>query len=130
MTNLPTTPPTPQNPLLETLADKISAIMAVIPEAQRPAAGALLAEFGPQLLAMATTEAMGYLRRLVAGDVMAAADLLASLSGDELLVRVKANTARWESVAGYNAAQADLRTSIAVKAAPVLATILFAIIGL
>lgn len=117
-------------PVPETLAGKIDAILAVIPEAQRPAAGALLVEFGPQLLSMATVEAMGYLRRLVAGDVMAAADLLASLSGDELLVRVKANTARWEAVAGYNAAQAELRTSIAVKSAPVLASILFAIVGL
>lgn len=114
----------------ETITDKVNAILATIPASQQAAASALLAEYGPQLLSMAASQAMGYLKRLVAGDIMAAVDLLASLSDGELIVRVKQNTARWEAVAGFNVAQEEMKNNIAIKAAPVLASILFAIIGL
>ena len=110
--------------------EKLSSVLSKIPEAQRPAASALLTQYGPRLLSMAHEDIWQYIRRLLAGDLLAAAELDDLLTDDEFLAAVKANTAQWEAVAEYNIARAKMRFDFAVKVAPVLLTILLALVGL
>jgi hypothetical protein len=112
------------------ITQQMQDLLAKVPESQRQAAGALLVQYGPQLFALAQEDAWQYLRRLMAGDIQAAADLDAALSNDEFIAKVKANTARWESVEAYNKVRQDLRNDLLLKLAPVAAAILAALVGL
>jgi len=105
-------------------------LLAKVPEHQRQAAAALLVEYGPQLLALAQEDAWQYLRRLMAGDIQVVAELDARLSNDEFIAKVKANTARWDSVAAYNKVREDLRNDMLLKLAPVVLSLLAALVGL
>ena len=112
------------------LAGKIADLLARIPESQRQAAAALLAQYGPPLLELAQEDAWAYLRRLMAGHLDAVAELDGKLSNDEFLAKVKANTARWENVAHYNKVREDLRNEILLRLAPVVLGLLAALVGL
>ena len=68
-------------------------------------------------------------RRLLAGDIDAAAELDAKLSDAEWLSRVAANTARWESVANYNKVRADLKNEILLRLAPIVVSLLAGLVG-
>jgi len=109
---------------------KVQNLLACVPEAQRPAASSLVSQYGPRLFDMAIQDAWAYLRRLMAGDLDAAAELDAKLSDAEWLSRVVANTARWESVASYNKVREDLKNEIILRIAPIVGAILFALVGL
>lgn len=117
-------------PMTGTIKEKVDALLSVIPENQRDAAAALLIEFGPKLFTMTTQAAMNALKRLAAGDLEVAVELLLGQSDDEFLTRVRANTARWQAVEGFNIAQDAMKTSFIMKAAPVLVAILAAFVGL
>ena len=112
------------------LNTQISELLAKVPEAQRPAAGALLAQYGPRFFALAQEDAWQCLRRLMAGDIDVVAELDARLSDDEWLARVKANTARWENVAQDNKVREDLKNEFLLRAAPIVLSILLAVVGL
>ena len=88
----------------------------------------LIAYYGPQLLNMAVADAAAYLKRLLAGDLNVVTELDASLSTDEWLAKVKANTARWENVAQYNIVRNNMTNDFLLKAAPILASILLALV--
>ena len=105
--------------------EAIDALLSRIPESQRPAAVVLVAQYGPRLLAMAVEDAWSYIRRLMAGDLEAAAELDDLLSDDEFVAKVKTNTARWADVEGYNIARAKIRNEVALRLAPILLSILF-----
>jgi len=112
--------------------ERIQQLLARVPEEQRQAAVALLAEYGPRLfdLALAQEDAWQYLRRLMAGDIEAVAELDSKLSSDEFVAKIKANTARWEAVASYNKVREDLKNELLLRIAPVVASILAALVGL
>ena len=59
------------------LNTRISDLLARVPEPQRQAASALLAQYGPRFFEMAQEDAWQYLRRLMAGDL----DVVAELDG-------------------------------------------------
>ena len=105
-------------------------LLARIPEAQRQAAGVLIVEYGARLFAMAQEDAWQYLRRLMAGDIEAVAELDLKLSNDEFIAEVKTNTARWENVANYNQVRASIRNEMLLRLAPVVALILAGLVGL
>jgi hypothetical protein len=105
-----------------------NALLARVPESQRPAAATLLSQYGPQFLDLATDDAMQCLRRLMAGDLSAAVELDSKLSDAQWLARVAANTAAWEGVAEFNKARADLRQQIAVRIAAAVASLLLALV--
>jgi hypothetical protein len=105
-------------------------LLKLVPEAQRQAASALVAQYGPRLLEMAASDAWAYIRRLQAGDIMAAADLDAKLSDDQWLAGVATNTAAWEAVANYNVVRQGLRNEFLLRVAPLVLTILLALVGL
>lgn len=112
------------------LGQRIQDLLARVPESQRQAAAALLAEYGPRLFEMAREDAWAYLRRLMAGDIEAVAELDAKLSTDEFVAKVKANTARWENVAHYNKVRQDLRNEMLLRLAPIVLGVLAALVGL
>lgn len=112
------------------LNERAHELLARVPLEQRLAATALLAEYGPRLFALTMEEAWQYLRRLMAGDIEAVAELDLRLTDQEFLAKVKANTARWESVARYNLVREDLRNELLLRIAPVAASILAALVGL
>jgi hypothetical protein len=109
---------------------QISELLARIPDSQKQAAGQLLAQYGPRLFELAQADAWAYLRRLLAGDLDAVSELDAKLSNEAWLAGVKANTARWESVARYNQVRADLKNEILLRIAPVVLSILAGLVGL
>ena len=109
---------------------QVQNLLAVIPEGQREAAAALLAQYGPRLFEMAKEDALGYLRRLMAGDLQVVVELDAKLSDDEFVAKVKANTARWEAVANYNVVREDLKNEVLLKMAQVVLAVLAALVGL
>ena len=112
------------------LTDKAQALLAKVPEAQRQAAGALLAQYGPRFFELAQEDAWQYLRRLMAGDLDVVAELDGKLSNDEFLAKVKANTARWQAVAQYNKVREDLKNEILLRLAPVVLGLLAGLVGL
>ena len=77
------------------LAAKTAAILALVPEGKRQAAADLLAQWGPKFLQMSVQDAWQYLRRLLAGDMDAAAELDASMSDDAFLAKVKDTLEQW-----------------------------------
>ena len=112
------------------LNQRVQDLLGRIPENQRQAAGALIAQYGPRLFELAQEDAWAYLRRLLAGDLDVVAELDGKLSNEDFIAKVKANTARWESVAAYNKVREDLRNDLLLKLAPVAAAILAALVGL
>ena len=110
--------------------ERLSGLLSKIPSGQRPAASALLAQYGPRLLSLAVEDAWGYIRRLLAGDIEAAAELDDLLTDDEFIQKVKENTKQWAGVAEYNVTRARLRFDFGLKVAPVLLAILLALVGL
>ncbi len=129
MTSAPTitTPaPAPQ----PSLQDRINSLLGNVPDAQRQAAADLLAQYGPRFFDMAREDAWGYLRRILAGDFDAVAELDTTLSNDAFIARVKANTARWENVAQYNIVRNNLKNEFLLRLAPIVAAILGALVGL
>jgi hypothetical protein len=112
------------------LPAKAAAILAMVPAAQRPAASDLLTQWGPKFFEMSVADAWSYLRRLLAGDLDAAAELDASLSDADFLAKVKANTARWQSVESYNVVRAQMVNEFLLKLAPIVLSILLALVGL
>ena len=112
------------------LNQKVQDLLARIPEDQRQAATALLIQYGPRLFDMAQEDAWQYLRRLMAGDIEAVAELDSELSTDEFIAKVKANTARWENVAHYNKVRQDLRNEMLLRLAPIVMGLLAALVGL
>ena len=109
---------------------RLQELLARIPEDQRQAAAALLAQYGPRLFEMAQEDAWQYLRRLMAGDLDVVAELDSKLSNDEFVAKVKANTARWENIASYNKVREDLKNELLLRLAPVILGILAALVGL
>ena len=112
------------------LNTRISELLAKVPEPQRQSAAALLAQYGPRFFELAQEDAWQYLRRLMAGDLDVVVELDSKLSNDEFVAKVKVNTARWESVARYNKVREDLRNELLLRIAPVVASILAALVGL
>ncbi|MFA6133396.1 MAG: hypothetical protein WC869_05190 [Phycisphaerae bacterium] len=110
--------------------EQVQALLLNVPEAQRQAAAALLAQYGPRLFEMAQADAWQYLRRLMAGDIEVVAELDGKLSNDAFLAQVKANTARWEAVAQYNKVREDLKNEILLRLAPIVLSLLAALVGL
>jgi len=109
---------------------QIQNLLAHVPENQRQAAAALIAQYGPRLFEMAQEDAWQYLRRLMAGDLDVVAELDGKLSNDEFIAKVKANTARWEGVANYNKVRNDLRNEILLRLAPIVLSVLAGLVGL
>jgi hypothetical protein len=112
------------------LQTQISELLTKVPEPQRQAASALLAQYGPRFFELAQEDAWQYLRRLMAGDLDVVAELDGKLSDDEFIAKVKANTARWENVARYNKVREDLKNEILLRLAPVVLGLLAALVGL
>jgi len=112
------------------LNTRISDLLARVPEPQRQAASALLAQYGPRFFEMAQEDAWQYLRRLMAGDLDVVAELDGKLSNDEFIAKVKANTARWESVANYNKVREDLKNEVLLRLAPIVLGLLAGLVGL
>ena len=110
--------------------EQVQALLTKVPDTQRQAAAALLAQYGPRLFDMAQADAWQYLRRLMAGDIEVVAELDAKLSNDAFLAQVKANTARWEAVAQYNKVREDLKNEILLRLAPIVLSLLAALVGL
>jgi hypothetical protein len=116
-----------------TMADlnqRIQELLARIPEGQRQAASALIAQYGPRLFELAQEDAWQYLRRLMAGDLDVVAELDGKLSNEEFIAKVKANTARWESVANYNKVREDLKNELLLRLAPIVLSVLAGLVGL
>lgn len=107
-----------------------TALLASIPDTQKQAAASLLTQYGPRLFQMALADAWVYLRRLLAGDLEVVAELDLKLSDDAFIAKVKTNTARWENVAAYNKLREDMKNEMLLKLAPVVVSILFALVGL
>jgi hypothetical protein len=112
------------------LNQRVQDLLARIPESQRQAAASLLAQYGSRLFEMALDDAWQYLRRLMAGDLDAVAELDAKLSDDQFIALVKANTARWENVANYNKVRDDLKNEILLRLAPIVLSVLAGLVGL
>lgn len=110
--------------------ERVRELLARIPDGQRQAAAALLAQYGPRFFELAQEDAWQYLRRLMAGDLDVVAELDGALSNDEWLAKVKANTARWETVANYNVVRNNLRNEILLRLAPVVMGLLAGLVGL
>jgi len=112
------------------LTDKAQLLLAKVPEAQRQAAATLLSEYGPRFFELAQEDAWQMLRRLMAGDLDVVTELDAKLSDDAFIAKVKANTARWENVAQYNKVREDLKNEILLRLAPIVLSVLAAMVGL
>lgn len=115
---------------MASLNDQIQALLAKVPDSQRQAASELLAEYGPRFFELAQEDAWQWLRRLLAGDLDAAAELDAKLSDGQFVAKVKTNTARWENVAGYNQVRDELRNELLLRLAPVVLNLLAGLVGL
>ena len=109
---------------------KAAAILALVPAAQRQAASDLLVQWGPKFLQMSIQDAWTYLRRLLAGDLSAVAELDASLSDDAFLAKVKENTARWQTVANYNVVRDQMQNEFLLRLSPIVLAILLGLVGL
>jgi hypothetical protein len=116
--------------IMTDLNTRIGELLAKVPEAQRQAAGALLAQYGPRFFELAQEDAWQYLRRLMAGDLEVVTELDGKLSNEEFIAKVKANTARWEAVAQYNKVREDLKNEILLRLAPVVLGLLAGLVGL
>ena len=114
----------------EQIAQASADLLAKVPDDQKAAAGALLAQYTPAIFEMAKTDILAFLMRLKSGDVEALAELDSKLSTDEWLAKVKANTARWENVAQYNIVRDQMKNEILLRLAPIVVTILAALVGL
>ncbi|MCG3181839.1 MAG: hypothetical protein BIFFINMI_04274 [Phycisphaerae bacterium] len=112
------------------LNQRVADLLARIPDTQKQAATALISQYGPRLFDLAQEDAWAYLRRLLAGDLDAVAELDGRLSDDQFIAKVKTNTARWEAVANYNKVRQDLKNEILLKIAPVVLSLLAALVGL
>jgi len=112
------------------LQTQISSLLEKVPQSQRQAAASLLAQYGPRFFAIANEDAWAYLRRLMAGDLDAAAELDFLLSDDEFIAKVKINTARWENIAAANKVRDSLKTEFLIRLAPVVLGLLLALVGL
>ena len=112
------------------LQTQVSELLAKVPEPQRQAAAALLAQYGPRFFELAQEDAWQYLRRLMAGDLDVVAELDGKLSDDQFIAKVKTNTARWESVANYNKVRDDLKNEILLRLVPIVGSLLAALVGL
>lgn len=112
------------------LVTQINALVAKVPVAQQPAATALLTQWGPKFFLIAQEDAWNLLRRLLAGDLDVVTELDSTLSNDEFVSRVKANTARWDGVANYNKVRSDLANEFLLRVAPIVGAILAALVGL
>lgn len=112
------------------LQEKINELLAKVPDAHREAAAALLAQYGPRFFELAQADAWQYLRRLMAGDLEAVAELDGRLINDEFIAKVRANTARWENVASYNKVRDELKNELLLRLAPVMLTLLAGVVGL
>ena len=112
------------------LQTQISELLLKVPASQRQAAASLLAEYGPRFFAMAHNDAWAFLRRLMAGDVEVVAELDSLLSDDQFIAKVKANTARWEAVANYNVVRNNLRNEFLLRLAPLVLSLLAALVSL
>lgn len=109
---------------------QIQNLLAAMPDDQRQAAAALLAQYGPRFFELAQQDAWQYLRRLMAGDLDVVAELDGKLSDDEFIAKVKTNTARWESVANYNKVRDDLKNELLLRLAPIVLGLLAGLVGL
>ena len=105
-------------------------ILACMPDNQKAAARLLLAQWGPRFFELAQEDAWQYLRRLLAGDLEAVSELDSKMTTDEWLAKVKANTARWETVAQYNKVRDDLKNEIILRLAPIALGLLAGLVGL
>ena len=112
------------------LTQQINDLLATVPAAQRDAAAALLAQYGPRFFEMAQEDAVQYLRRLMQGDLDVVSELDSKLSNDQWLIQVKTNTARWANVAAYNVTRENLKNEILLKLAPVVLSLLAGLVGL
>ena len=110
--------------------EKVSELLLKIPQSQRQAAASLLSQYGPRLFEMAHDDIWMYLRRLMAGDIEAVAELDFLLSDEEFIARVKVNTARWANVAQYNVVRANLRNELLLRLAPIVLSLLAALVSL
>jgi hypothetical protein len=115
---------------LPSLNQRVQDLLALIPDSQKQAATALLAQYGPRLFDLAQEDAWQYLRRLLAGDLDAVAELDSKLSDDQFIAKVKTNTARWEAVANYNKVREDLKNEILLRIAPIILGLLAGLVGL
>ncbi len=107
-----------------------AAILTRIPENQQAAAKSLLEFYGPRLVHLGQQAAWEYLRSLMAGDLTVVAELDTALSDEMFVAKVADNTGRWRAVAGYSVACNDIRKEILVRTAPIIASILLALVGL
>ena len=57
-------------------------------------------------------------------------ELDSTLSNDEFVAKVKANTARWETVANYNIVRNNLKNEILLRLAPIVLGLLAGLVGL
>jgi len=105
-------------------------LLAKVPDNQQVVVQALLIQYGPALFQMALEEAWAYIRRLLAGDLDVVTELDARLSDDDFITKVQANTARWQKVAEHEVAVKKMRDEMALKLAPIILTILAAMVGL
>ena len=112
------------------LQTQVSELLAKVPEPQRQAAAALLAQYGPRFFELAQEDAWQYLRRLMAGDLDVVAELDSKLSNDQFIAKVQANTARWENVAHYNKVREDLKNELLLRLAPIVLSVLAGLVGL
>ena len=109
---------------------RVQDLLSRLPENQRQAAADLLVQYGPKFFEIARENAWQYLRRLMAGDLDVICELDSSLSNDDFIVRVKANTTRWESVAQYNKVRNDLKNEILLRLSPIVVSLLAGLVGL
>lgn len=116
--------------MMTDFVERCNELLALIPEDRRQAAADLLAQYGPKFFDLAREDAWGYMRRLLAGDLEAASELDAKLSDDEFIAKVKANTARWDTVVSYNVVRESLKNDFLLKLAPVVLSMLLALVGL
>jgi len=112
------------------LQTQMNELLTKVPASQCQAAASLLAQYGPRFFAMAQEEAWQILRRLMAGDLEAVAELDLQLSNDQFVAKVKANTARWEAVANYNVVRENMRNEMLLRLAPIVLSLLAAMVCL
>jgi hypothetical protein len=105
-------------------------LLAKIPPEDVSAAKAVLSQYSTTLLQMTQESAWGYIMRLMEGDLTAVSDVLAQMSDEAFILRVKQNTARWQNVARYEEFVKTVENKVLVAVAPVLLSILLALVGL
>lgn len=105
-------------------------LLAKIPPEEVAAAKAVLTEYAPILLQMTQEAAWGYIKRLMEGDLGAVSEVLSQMTDDAFVLRVKQNTARWQNVARYEEFVKTAENKVLVAVAPVLLSVLLALVGL